>query len=124
MPALSLALALGLFVVAPDAESEKKKIEGLIKHVEDLKDAKFIRNDVEYDPKTAATFLRRKLSSAKGDVKTAANFIEKLATKSSTTGKPYKIKFSDGKESPSGDYLKAELKKLETPTPDKNAPDA
>jgi hypothetical protein len=112
----ALGIVLGLSFSAPDAEAEKKKIESLIKHVEGLKDAKFIRNDTEYDPKTAATFLRRKWSSAGADVKTAVDFIEKLATKSSTTGKPYKIKFKDGKEHPSGDYLKAHLEKLKEPS--------
>jgi len=92
--------------------SEKEKIEALIKHIEGLKDAKFVRNNTEYDAKAAATFLRGKWDNAK-DVKTAKDFIDKCATKSSTTGKDYLIRMKDGKEKKSADYLKDELKKIE-----------
>jgi hypothetical protein len=38
---------------------------------------------------------------------------KKLASVSSTTGKPYLIRFGNGREVKSSDYLLAELKKLE-----------
>jgi hypothetical protein len=88
-------------------------IEALIVHVEQLKGAKFVRNDVAYDAKTAAQFLRGKWKSNTAQVKTAADFIDKIATASSTTGKAYTIRFQDGKEVQSGAYLHAELRKLE-----------
>ncbi len=100
---------------------EKQKIEALITHVEDLKDAKFVRNDREYDAKTAAKFLRGKWEANEAKVKTAKDFIDKAASVSSTTGKPYLIRFKDGKDVKSGDYLRAELQKLEKPTSE-NAP--
>jgi len=92
---------------------EKQKIEALIQHVEELKDAKFVRNDAEYDAKAAATFLRRKWKSNEAEIKTAKDFIDKAAWVSSTSGKPYTIRFKGGKEMKSGEYLHAELKKLE-----------
>jgi hypothetical protein len=92
--------------------SEKEKIEALIKHVEGLSDAVFIRNGSEYDAKTAAKFLRGKWDR-EPDIKTAKEFIDKLASASSTSGKPYLIRFKDGKEVKSGDYLKAELARIE-----------
>jgi hypothetical protein len=39
------------------------------------------------------------------------DFIDKIASVSSTTGKPYLIRFGDGREMKGADYLKAELKK-------------
>ena len=91
---------------------EKKKIEALIQHVEELKDAKFVRNDKEYDAKTAGAFLRNRWDAKKAEIKTALDFIEKAASVSSTSGKPYLIRFKDGKETKSGAYLKEELQKL------------
>jgi hypothetical protein len=95
------------------ALTETQKIEALIKHIGELKNAKFVRNGTEYDAKTAARFLRGKWDSNKAAIKTALDFIEKAASNSSTSGKPYLIRFKDGKEVKSGDYLRAELKKLE-----------
>jgi uncharacterized protein YjhX (UPF0386 family) len=98
---------------------EKQKIEALIKHVAGLKDTKFVRNDTEYDAATAATFLRRKWKSNEAEIKTAKDFIDKAASVSSTSGKPYLIRVKGSKDVKSGDYLHAELKKLEKSSSDK-----
>jgi len=92
--------------------SEKVKIEALIAHIEGLDGAVFVRNGSDYDAKTAGKFLRGKWDHA-ADVKTAKDFIEKVASVSGTSGKPYLIRFKDGKEVKSGEYLSAELEKLE-----------
>jgi hypothetical protein len=97
--------------------SEKQKIEALIKHVEGLKDAKFVRNGTEHDAKAAGAFLRRKWDANAAEIKTAKDFIEKAASVSSTTGRPYMIRCKGSKEMKSGDYLRAELQKLEKPSP-------
>jgi hypothetical protein len=112
----AIFLALVLTAARGQGPGDRQKIEGLIKHIEGLKDAKFVRNDTEYDAKTAATFLRRKWQRD-SSVKTAADFVDKVASVSSTSGKPYLIRFKDGKETKSGDYLRAELKKLDKPGP-------
>jgi hypothetical protein len=101
-------------IVAADGKlTEEEKIEKLIKHVEELKDAKFVRNGSEHDCKEAAEHMRRKYKNAGGKIKTAKDFIEQLATKSSISGKPYKIRFKDGTEKESGPYLTEQLKKIE-----------
>jgi hypothetical protein len=92
--------------------TEKDKIEALIKHVEGLDDAVFVRNGSEYDAKTAAKFLRGKWDK-EPDVKTARDFIAKVASKSSTSGKPYTIRLKDGTEAKSADYLAKQLEKIE-----------
>jgi hypothetical protein len=114
-PALLLSAALVPVQARAAAMTETQKIEALIKQVEGLKDAKFVRNGSEYDAKTAAKFLRRKWEANKADIQTAEDFIEKAASVSSTSGKPYLIRFQDGTETKSGDYFHAQLKKLEKP---------
>jgi Family of unknown function (DUF5329) len=113
MQVAALAIAVLAGVVAVESpQTEPEKIEALIRHVESLADAKFIRNGVEYDAKTAGQFLRGKWKTQESNVKTVQDFIDKIATQSSTTGKPYLIKLKDGREVKSGEYLAAELKKL------------
>ena len=94
--------------------TEKQKIDALIEHVGELKDAKFIRNGSSYEPATAVRFLRGKWNANKAEVKTARDFIDKVATKSGTSGKPYLMRYSDGKEIPSREFLLAELQKIES----------
>jgi len=92
---------------------EKQKIEALIKQVSDLKDAKFVRNGWTYEPATAVRFLRGKWEANDAEVKTARDFIDKVASTSGTSGKPYLIRFKDGREIKSQEFLLAELKKIE-----------
>lgn len=101
------------------ALSEKAKIEALITHLETLKDATFIRNGSDYDSKTAAKFLRAKWQSHEKEIKTAGDFIAKVATKSSTSGKAYLIRIKGAPETPCADYLTAQLNKLEAAAPSK-----
>ncbi|MGZ9170580.1 MAG: DUF5329 family protein [Candidatus Binatia bacterium] len=113
--ALLVSLTAVSFVNAQNlAAIEKQKIEALIKQVGDLKEAKFVRNGSTYEPATAVRFLRGKWNANKADINSARDFIEKIATKSGTSGKPYLMRYSDGKEIPSREFLLAELKKLES----------
>jgi len=92
---------------------EKQKIETLIKQVANLKDVKFVRNGSAYNADSGAVFLRRKWEANASEVKTARDFIDKVASFSGTSGKPYLIRFKDGKEIQSRDFLVAQLKKLD-----------
>ena len=94
--------------------TEKQKIEALIKQIANLKDAKFVRNGSAYNADSAATFLRRKWEANESEVKTARDFIDKVASFSGTSGKPYLIRFKDGGEIKSRDFLLAQLKNLDT----------
>jgi hypothetical protein len=95
--------------------TEKQKIQALIKHLEGLKDAQFVRNGTEYDAQTAAKFLRRKWEAHEATIKTARDFIDQVANVSSTSGKPYRIRLKGGQDMKLGDYLAEQLKKLEKP---------
>jgi hypothetical protein len=59
--------------------------------------------------------LRGKWKAQEANVKTAKDFIERVASVSSTTGKPYLIKLNGGREVKSSEYLTAESKKLDSP---------
>ena len=108
-----MALAAPTFARAQSLPAaEKQKIETLIKQVGDLKEAKFVRNGSSYEPATAVKFLRGKWAANKDDVKSARDFIDKVASMSGTSGKPYLIRFNDGKEIHSREFLLAELRKF------------
>jgi hypothetical protein len=72
----------------------------------ELSDATFIRNDREHDGPAAAAHLRGKLRQAGRQQFTADQFIEQVASRSSTSGKPYKIRLKDGKEMELGTWLR------------------
>lgn len=115
---LTLAL-LSLWTAAPLSAAEKlrsenQKIEAMIAHVEGLKQAKFVRNGVEYDAQIAGRFMRYIWNDNREKVKTADDFIRVVAT-ASGAGIPYLVRFPDGRESKSRDYLVELLKKWEMP---------
>jgi Family of unknown function (DUF5329) len=93
--------------------AERQKIEALIKSIADAKDLQFVRNGKVHDAVIAAKFLRGKWAANDAEVKTARDFIDKVASFSGTSGEPYLIRRSDGTEIKSKDYLLAELRKLE-----------
>jgi len=109
---LTLATPRLLLAQALDP-AEIQKIEALIKQVRALKDAMFIRNGSSYSADYAATFLRRKWQANESNVKTARDFIDKVASFSGTSNKPYLIRFKDGREIKSREFLLAEVKKIE-----------
>lgn len=94
---LFCSLAFLSFAQSKAPLTETQKIEALIKAVEQLKDAKFYRNGDLHDAAAAAKHLRMKWEKAGSRVKTAIDFIEKIASKSSMSGEPYKIVYANGK---------------------------
>ena len=94
------------------SEREKGKIEALIVHVEKQSDVVFIRNGVEYDSKRAARFLRGKWGMKSDEITTAEDFIRKVASFSTETGKPYLMRFGDGRVVALGRYLMEILERL------------
>ena len=110
--AMTTLLALRAAAAAPPAH-EQSRIDKLIRFVETQKDMKFVRNGTEYSCAEAAKFLRGKMESMGAEVKTARDFIERIATKSSMSGKPYHVKFADGRMMPSAQFLGDELTRME-----------
>ncbi len=109
---LLLLLLIPLTAHAREAK-ENARIEHLISSIEKLSGAKFIRNGTEYDPKKAGEHLRMKLEKGGDKVKTAENFIDGIAAKSSTSGKSYQIRKPDGTLVTTSAYFYARLKEYD-----------
>ena len=113
---LGMALSgLGRAAQATPAPAEMSRIEKLLTSLGARRDLRMIRNGTAYDCETAVTFLRRKLAAMGDDVKTAEEFIDRIASRSSTSGQPYLVRLSDGKDVPAGEFLRLELVRLERP---------
>jgi hypothetical protein len=96
---------------------EAARIEALIDAVQRLADAAFIRNGHAYDSTTAAEFLRRKWQARATHVASAEDFIEKVASVSSTSGRPYVIRLKDGREIPCSAFLHNTLETIQLRRP-------
>ena len=112
-----LLTAFVLFCASPSRAAppvaEQRRIDRLIDAVANQKDAKFVRNGTAYDGADAARFLRGKLDSMGSRVGTAGDFIEQIASRSSTSGTLYTIQFADGRKRPVGEFLKEELRRMD-----------
>jgi len=112
-------LSLLLWFVAATvsfAAAPADEIESLLAYVKGLDQATFIRNGTSYSPVQAEAHLRMKWNNTKARVKTAEDFIELCASKSSLSGKPYLIRFADGKTVEAGTVFKEKLVELRKPT--------
>jgi hypothetical protein len=112
--ALVVHTALGASAPAVAPLSDAEKIDALIRAVEARKDLQFIRLDVVHSAGEAAGVLRIKLAFAGSRVKTVDDFIDHVATASSTTGKPYFVRYPDGRQVTSAEFLRDELKRIES----------
>lgn len=93
--------------------SEEEKIERLIAAVKELKGATFIRNGGEHSAADAVEHMRRKWENGKGRIRTAREFIQFAASRSSLSGEAYRIRFADGKEVTAEAFFRKELEKIE-----------
>lgn len=92
---------------------EEQKIQLLLQYVEQS-GAVFIRNGSEHNCKDAAAHLKMKLQKAGNRIRTARDFIDLIASKSSTTGEAYQMKMKNGSVMPVRDILYYELRKIES----------
>ena len=106
---LALLCLMAGSALAQDS-GEAAKIRYLIESVETLQGATFIRNGSEYDAKRAADHLRLKLKRAGDRVKTAEDFIRYCGSKSSVSGKAYRIRLSDGTTLDTETFFRKQLK--------------
>lgn len=98
---------------AHPALTEEQKIDRLIDFIGALNGAVFIRNGGEHSPQDAVEHLRLKRRKAGIRVRTAQEFIERCATRSSISGAEYQIRFADGRIEPAAGVLRRRLAELE-----------
>jgi hypothetical protein len=89
--------------------TEPEKILLLIEAIAGMEDAVFIRNGVEHSSVEAAEHLKMKWQARSGDITSAEQFIEVIASRSSVSGEAYVIRQPDGTSVPSGEYLREKL---------------
>lgn len=108
--ALALVLALAS-AGAWAARTEQARIDALLVAVE-KSGCEFERNGTRYSAAEGAAHLRTKLDSAGDRVQTAAQFIERIATGSSQSGKPYRVVCPGQAPAPSRAWLEARLAEM------------
>jgi len=96
---------------------ERLRIDRLIAAVAAHKEMRFVRNGSDYSAEEAADFMRQKLGNAHygRNVKTVHDFIEQIATRSSTSGALYQVRLSDGRTIGCAEFLRLELARIEAP---------
>lgn len=94
--------------------TEAQKIDRLISYVKNLEGAVFIRNGSEHTTAEAAAHMQLKREKGAKYARTAEDFIRNLASKSSFSGKPYYIRFKDGRTLAAAEVLRKELQRLES----------
>ena len=102
-----LAVCLSLCTAKAYADRAEQEINHLISQVEQS-GCIYIRNDSEHDAESAADHLRLKYQRGGRYVDTAEHFIDRLASESSWTGKPYELRCG-GVTEPAADWLYREL---------------
>lgn len=83
-------IALAITAAALAARSEQVRIDALLGAIE-TSGCRFERNGTEYAAGEGAAHLRSKLERAGDRIQTAAQFIERVASGSSQSGKPYRV---------------------------------
>jgi len=96
------------------ARAEQGRIDALLAAVESS-GCKFERNGTQYSAAEGASHLRMKLEVAGDRVQTAAQFIERIGTASSRSGKPYQVLCPGQPAQTSQQWLELRLKDLAAP---------
>jgi hypothetical protein len=83
-------------------------IEHLLNYIE-TSNCTFVRNGTVHDAKEAAMHIRKKYEAVKEKIRTAEQFVEYVAARSSKTGQPYRVQCGGEKPQASRDWLLKEL---------------
>jgi hypothetical protein len=105
-----MILLTGPIAAALADTAAETEIRALIQAVAES-GCEFNRNGSVHSAEAAAEHLELKYSRGKRYAHSAEAFIERLASKSSWSGKPYQM-VCDGEEQPAGDWLTATLEEF------------
>ena len=105
----TISIVLGLLLPAiASADDTEAEIEYLVSAI-GASDCTFIRNGKRHSSSDAEEHLRMKYWRGKRYAPTAEKFIERLASASSMSKKPYFIECAGEEAVPSGEWLSAQL---------------
>jgi hypothetical protein len=107
-----LAAVLPLAAQAEPSLIVQQEINALLANIE-LSGCEFYRNGSWYNSKMARAHLRDKYNymARRNLIDTTEDFIEKGASESSVTGRPYQVRCSGREAVPSGEWLRDELER-------------
>lgn len=109
---LRIAIVAGLLLpITATADTAEAEIDYLLTSIGGS-DCVFIRNGTRHNAEDAEDHLRMKLRRGKRYVTTAETFIERLASSSSMSKKPYYIECPGQEMTPSGEWLMQRLAEL------------
>ncbi|MBL8329138.1 MAG: DUF5329 family protein [Rubrivivax sp.] len=110
VPATLLLAALAASAWAAPPPAEQRRIDAVLAAMAADRQSRFMRAGVAFSGSDAARFLRAKLLAQGAQVQTAEAFIEQIASRSSSTGRPYLVCSADGQRCvESGEHLRALL---------------
>jgi hypothetical protein len=109
---LALALVALSLALATPPPHEQQRIERLLDALAADHNSHFVRNATAYEGGDAARFLRAKLRAQGQGIVSAEAFIEQIASRSSTTGQPYRVCSPGGPCVDASVYLRALLAEL------------
>lgn len=109
---LVLLAAVAPLAAATPSEQEHKLIMALIARVQGMTTMKFLRNDEAHNAAEAAEHMQAKYKHFREEIVTAEDFIERCASRSELTGKPYLVKLADGKPREARGFLMQELRAM------------
>src|SRR5688572_30123115 len=118
-PAAAAAAATAAVAEDVPARDAQREIAALLAFLR-ASPCRFERNGRWYVGERAADHLQRKLDYAvgRGMAGTTEAFIDKAATRSSFTGRPYRVQCGDVPPVPARDWFRAVLEDLRTPPAD------
>jgi len=109
MKVITCIITLIFFSTAASAVAEEQdEIEYLLSFVAES-NCIFIRNGKEHQAKAASEHLAMKYNHVRGRIKTAENFIDKIASKSSLTRRAYTIRCNGKQAVPTQQWLRGAL---------------
>ncbi len=111
---LAFGVLAGPLAAAADDAAMEAEIEHLITAIGES-GCEFIRNGKRYSSSQAEDHIRVKYRRGKRYATSTEAFIERLASQSSMSKKPYWIECDGADPVKSGDWLKAELERYRSP---------
>lgn len=105
---IAISALIWLFSPISMAGTAETEIQYLLKSV-GQSECVFIRNGKSHDAMAAESHLRMKYGKARSRIGSSEQFIDRLASKSSWSGKPYFIECPDSERRPSRDWLAERL---------------
>lgn len=108
-----LCAVIALFLALPAAAKlnawQEARINAMLDALAQQKELTFVRNGDAHTCEEAVSHLRLKLGNTRNRINTAEQFIDKVASSSSITGKPYIVKIPEKNDENAKPYLHALL---------------